>query len=211
VEFVANPQSGAWTIVVRLGNEGLQPILGSLSRQVDLKDPFWEDQARGRWNLPRVLALPGGPPTLRPLIALGTVEDASVLGPESTPYGRVTSVVVDLLEGRVSYAVLETVNGLHPSSPLTALPWPRLSYETFVRPLPNGSEAGGSEAVEATARVPRLRTSVTTERLAGAPKYDPEFWSVMGSSVWAGEIYRYFDCPVYWARAVVDGAVESDG
>ncbi len=84
------------------------------------------------------------------LIGSDKVEGTAVYGADNQKIGSIERVMIDKLSGRVSYAVLSFGGFLGIGDEYYPLPWQSLKYDTNL---------GG------------YRTSVTPDKLKGAPRY----------------------------------------
>src|SRR3981081_1680322 len=84
------------------------------------------------------------------LIGSDKVEGTTVYGADNQKIGSIQRVMIDKTSGKVSYAVLSFGGFLGIGDDYYPLPWQSLKYDTSL---------GG------------YRTSVTSEKLIGAPKY----------------------------------------
>lgn len=99
------------------------------------------------------------------LISSDKVQGTAVYGPNDEKVGSITSVMIEKVSGRVSYAVLGFGGILGIGDDHYPLPWNSLKYDT---------------------RIGGYRTGITVDQLKGAPKYatDSAFdWSTRNKDV----------------------------
>jgi sporulation protein YlmC with PRC-barrel domain len=116
----------------------------------------------------------GQPQTAMELFESNRLMGAGVQLPGGNAAGRINDFVVDSSDGRIVFLVLSGVSG-RPTT-LVAVPFSTLSVH--------------GENV--------FMVNTTEEQLALAPGFDES--SDLGSSRWAGDVYRYFGQQPYWTE-----------
>ena len=100
---------------------------------------------------------------------------------ERDSLGKIKELMVDLDDGRITYAVLSFGGFLGVDEKLLAVPWDALTVDL---------EANG------------FILDIEKERLEGAPGFDKENWPQMADRQWAQNIHEYYGHRPYWdARA----------
>ena len=100
---------------------------------------------------------------------------------EGDVLGKIEELMVDLDDGRITYAVLSFGGFLGLHDKLVAIPWDALTVDL--------------EAHE-------FILNINKERLESAPGFDKENWPQMADREWAQNIYEYYGHRPYWdARA----------
>lgn len=100
---------------------------------------------------------------------------------ERDSLGKIKELMVDLDDGRITYAVLSFGGFLGVDEKLLAVPWDALTVDL--------------EANE-------FILDIEKERLEGAPGFDKENWPQMADRQWAQNIHEYYGHRPYWdARA----------
>lgn len=111
------------------------------------------------------------------VLPVAAVVGNSVQNAQGEDLGVVKELAIDLVHGRIAYAVLSFGGFLGFGDKLFAVPWSALQYspadETFT-------------------------LNVTREQLDAAPGFDKEHWPDMANRAWAGEVYRHYGAPPYW-------------
>jgi hypothetical protein len=107
------------------------------------------------------------------LISSDKVQGTAVYGPNDEKVGSITSVMIEKVSGKVSYAVLGFGGFLGIGDDHYPLPWSSLKYDTGL---------GG------------YRTGVTADQLKGAPKYATG--SAFDWSTRSKEVNNYWNDPV---------------
>lgn len=100
---------------------------------------------------------------------------------EGDTLAKIKELMVDLDDGRVTYAVLSFDGFLGINEKLVAVPWDALTLDL--------------EAHE-------FILDIEKEKLEGAPGFDKDSWPQMADRQWAQKIYEYYGHRPYWdARA----------
>ena len=92
--------------------------------------------------------------------------------------GDIKDLMIDLSNGRVSYAVLSFGGFMGMGDKLFAVPWQALTLDaedkTFV-------------------------LNVSKEKLENAPGFDKDDWPNMAGQKWGSEVHRFYDVNPYWS------------
>lgn len=131
---------------------------------------------------PRHSPIVAGPKSDRPgpgpeIMAANTLEDNDVLNPDGEKLGDIKAIMLDVLHGRIAYAVLSHGGVLGVGEKLFAIPWSALTLDTqrkcFV-------------------------LDVSVASLKGARGFDKHDWPRMADETWARDIHQYYNQPPYW-------------
>jgi len=108
------------------------------------------------------------------LIGSDKVEGTSVYGADKSKIGSIKRIMIDKINGKVSYAVLSFGGFLGMGDDYYPLPWQSLKYDTNV---------GG------------YVTGITEDQLKGAPKYSSESAWDWGNPTTAKSVDDYYATP----------------
>jgi hypothetical protein len=108
------------------------------------------------------------------LIGSDKVQGTAVYDPKGEKIGSIEWMMIEKVSGKVSYAVLSFGGFLGIGDDYYPLPWPSLKYDT---------QLGG------------YRTSVTSEKLTGAPKYSKSQTWDWEDQARGRQVYGYYDMP----------------
>ena len=91
--------------------------------------------------------------------------------------GKIEAIMLDVLGGRIAYAVLSFGGFLGMGDKLFAIPWSALTLDAdekcFVLDVPK-------------------------ERLENAPGFDKDHWPSMADPTWATQLHTYYGAQPYW-------------
>ena len=108
------------------------------------------------------------------LMGADTLIGNSVYNTEGEDLGDIKDIMLNVFDGKVSYAVLEFGGFLGMGEKLFAVPW---------------------EALKLDAENKRFTLDVGKERLENAPGFDKDHWPNMADETWAKEINAYYGTP----------------
>ena len=91
--------------------------------------------------------------------------------------GSIEELMIDVVTGRVAYAVLSFGGFLGIGDKLFALPWTSLTVDETNK---------------------RFVANVSKETLEGAPGFDKDRWPDLSDPVYAAGIYRHYGAQPYW-------------
>ena len=111
------------------------------------------------------------------VMAADTLEGNKVVDPAGDDIGTIDHIMIDVLGGRVAYAVLAMGGFLGIGEKLFALPWSALTLDTRRKCFVLGVER---------------------DRLKAAPGFDKDHWPTMADSQWATSIHQYYGISPYW-------------
>ncbi|CAN7707556.1 PRC-barrel domain-containing protein [Cupriavidus necator] len=111
------------------------------------------------------------------VMAADTLEGNKVVDPAGDDIGTIDHIMIDVLGGRVAYAVLAMGGFLGIGEKLFALPWSALTLDTRRKCFVLGVER---------------------DRLKAAPGFDKDHWPSMADSQWATSIHQYYGISPYW-------------
>ncbi|MEN7528223.1 MULTISPECIES: PRC-barrel domain-containing protein [unclassified Cupriavidus] len=113
------------------------------------------------------------------VMAADTLEGNKVVDPSGEEIGTIDHIMLDVLGGRIAYAVLAMGGFLGIGEKLHALPWSALTLDTRRKCFVLGVEK---------------------ERIKAAPGFDKEHWPTMANSQWATTIHEYYGISPYWEK-----------
>ena len=104
----------------------------------------------------------------------------SVVNAAGDNLGEIKGIMLDVLSGRIAYAVLSFGGVFGLGNKLFAVPWSALTLD-----------AGEKQFILDIAR----------ERLENAPGFDKDHWPSMADPSWAAALHTYYDVRPYWDDA----------
>ena len=111
------------------------------------------------------------------IMAADTLEDDKVVNPQGEDLGNIEHIMIDVLSGRVAYAVLSFGGLFGIGDKLFAIPWTALQLDTdnkcFV-------------------------LSASKEQLKQAEGFDKDHWPSMADQRWAVGVHRFYNARPYW-------------
>lgn len=113
------------------------------------------------------------------VMASDTLEGNKVVDPSGEEIGTIDHIMLDVLGGRIAYAVMAMGGFLGIGEKLHALPWSALTLDTRRKCFVLGVEK---------------------ERIKEAPGFDKEHWPTMANSQWATSIHEYYGISPYWEK-----------
>lgn len=111
------------------------------------------------------------------VMASDTLEDNPVIGPGGDKLGTVNHIMLDVVNGRVAYAVLCFGGFLGFAEKLFAVPWSALTLDTERKSFVLGIDKATLEA---------------------APGFDKDHWPSMADPQWGANIHAYYGRSPYW-------------
>ena len=108
------------------------------------------------------------------LMGADTLVGYDVYNTEGQDLGDIKDIILNVFDGKVSYAVLEFGGFLGIGEKLFAVPW---------------------EALKLDAENKRFTLDVGKERLENAPGFDKDHWPNMADETWAKEVNAYYGTP----------------
>lgn len=113
------------------------------------------------------------------IMAADTLEGNNVVNREGETLGEIKNIMIDVLRGRVAYAVLSFGGFLGVGDKLFAIPWRALTLDAdnhnFVLDVPK-------------------------QYLQDAPGFDKDHWPTMVDLRWATQLHSYYETRPYWER-----------
>lgn len=106
-----------------------------------------------------------------------TLAGNSVVNPAGENLGQIKHIMLDVLNGRIAYAVLSFGGMMGMGDKLFAIPWQALKLDTDKE---------------------RFVFDVDPERLRNAPGFDKDHWPLMGDYQWATDIHSFYNHTPYW-------------
>ncbi|MBV8271584.1 MAG: PRC-barrel domain-containing protein [Cupriavidus sp.] len=113
------------------------------------------------------------------VMAADTLEGNKVIDPSGEEIGTIDHIMLDIVGGRIAYAVLAMGGFLGIGEKLHALPWSALTLDTRRKCFVLGIEK---------------------ERIKASPGFDKEQWPTMANSEWATSIHEYYGISPYWEK-----------
>lgn len=105
------------------------------------------------------------------LMGAETLVGNDVFNKASEDIGDIKEIMIDMSDGRVSYAVLSFGGFMGIGEKLFAVPWDALKLDTANK---------------------RFELDVSKERLEGAPGFDKNKWPDMADPAWVAGIHAYY-------------------
>lgn len=119
------------------------------------------------------------PTNIRPVLAASTITGDHVRNTAGEDLGRIEEVMLDILTGRIAYAVLSFGGFLGIGDKLFAVPWKALQIDTAEH--------------EFILDIPR-------QTLETAPGFDKKNWPDMADPEFSGPIHRFYNQQPYWEQ-----------
>lgn len=120
-------------------------------------------------------SIPAGPSTKKgpgpELMGAKTLIGNDVYNKQGDDIGDIKDIMLDMRDGRVSYAVLEFTAFFSTGAKLFAVPWSALRLDTENK---------------------RFVLDVAKDRLKDAPGFDKSHWPDMADQTWQNEIHGYY-------------------
>ncbi|HXJ41061.1 MAG TPA: PRC-barrel domain-containing protein [Bryobacteraceae bacterium] len=113
----------------------------------------------------------------RRVLAASTLAGDNVQNTAGEDLGKVDELMIDILSGRVAYAVVSFGGVLRMGNKLFAVPWSALTVD----------EDKKCFILNADKRT-----------LENAPGFDKDNWPDMADTTWSGEVYRHYGATPYW-------------
>ncbi len=107
----------------------------------------------------------------------------SVVNASGEDLGKIEAIMLDVISGRIAYAVLSFGGFLGMGAKLFAIPWSALTLDAGEK---------------------RFILNVPKERLENAPGFDKDHWPSMADSTWATQIHAYYEVRPYWDDELSD-------
>src|ERR1700733_1184116 len=97
------------------------------------------------------------------VMAASSLEGDSVISMDGDDVGKIKEIMLDVVSGRVAYAVLSSGGFLGMGGKLLAIPWSALTLDTDNK---------------------CFRLGVSSEQVRNAPGFDKDSWPSMADSIW---------------------------
>ncbi len=111
------------------------------------------------------------------VLSSSSLNDTPIKNNQGENLGKIEELMIDLEEGRVSYAVVSFGGFLGINSKFFAIPWGLLKVDT------------DDECI---------RLNIDKEILENAPGFDKDNWPDLPTREWLANIYLYYEYPRYW-------------
>jgi sporulation protein YlmC with PRC-barrel domain len=108
------------------------------------------------------------------LIAADRLTSEKVVNEEGEHLGEVKHLMINVLDGRINYAVLSYGGVFGLGDKLFAVPWQALAIDIDNK---------------------RFVLNVSKDKLKGAPGFDKDHWPAMADPKWAGHVDGYYGPP----------------
>jgi sporulation protein YlmC with PRC-barrel domain len=108
------------------------------------------------------------------LMGAETLIGNEVSNKQDDDVGDIKEIMLDVHNGKISYAVLSFGGTFGIGDKLFAVPWSALTLDTANK---------------------RFVLDVTKERLANAPGFDKDDWPDMADQSWQGTVHQYYGIP----------------
>lgn len=105
------------------------------------------------------------------LMGADTLNGNDVYNLEDDDIGSIKEIMLDMAEGKISYAVLSFGSILGMGEKLFAVPWSALTLDTVNK---------------------RFVLDVEKDRLKDAPGFDKDHWPDMADPTWANSVHEYY-------------------
>ena len=110
------------------------------------------------------------------MMSAGTLSGNDVCNGDGEDLGKVKDFMLDMSDGKISYAVLSFGSFLGMGEKLFAVPWIALTLDTDKK---------------------CFILDVDKDRLKQAPGFDKDHWPDMADQIWAREIHTYYGTKPY--------------
>jgi len=156
-------------------------LIGNRSLQSPTGDPLMNYEQRDAYGMYKSTPVkgPGPNPSHGPgphLMGAATLIGNSVLNKEDVDLGDIKEIMLDMRNGRVSYAVLAFGGFFGMGEKLFAVPWEALKLDTENK---------------------RFVLDIAKDRLETAPGFDKSQWPNMADSTWAKGVHDYYGTKPY--------------
>lgn len=113
----------------------------------------------------------------RRVLSASNLMGNNVVNPEGDTLGQLKDIMLDMVDGRIAYAVLAFGGVLGIGEKLFAIPW---------------------EALEVDQVNDQIILDVPYDKLKNAPGFDKDNWPDMADPQWGSQIYSYYGYRPYW-------------
>lgn len=113
------------------------------------------------------------------VMAADTLESNEVVSSDGENVGKIKHIMLDVLSGRIAYAVLSSGGFLGIGDKLLAIPWGALTLNTDNK---------------------SFVLSVPASEVKDAPGFDKDQWPAMADLQWAVGVHDYYHTERYWER-----------
>ena len=111
------------------------------------------------------------------IMAADSLENTNVENPQGENLGQLEHIMLDVVAGRIAYAVLSFGGVFGIGEKLFAIPWTALQMDTDNK---------------------RFVLDVPKERLKQAEGFDKDHWPSMADQRWARGLHEFYGAPLYW-------------
>ena len=124
------------------------------------------------------------------VMAASSLEGDSVFSMDGDDVGKIKEIMLDVVSGRVAYAVLSSGGFLGMGGKLLAIPWSALTLDVDNK---------------------CFRLGVSSEQVRNAPGFDKDSWPSMADSIWATSIHQHYGREPYWTPETMDTDISPTG
>jgi sporulation protein YlmC with PRC-barrel domain len=111
-------------------------------------------------------------------LSASTLIDTPVKNRKGEDLGKIEELMIDLSNGRISYAVLSFGGFLGIGDKFFAIPWEALSVDTVDE---------------------KVILDVDQQKLENAPGFDKDNWPQTADTTWLVDVYKYYGYDPYWS------------
>jgi sporulation protein YlmC with PRC-barrel domain len=111
------------------------------------------------------------------VLSAGTLTGTPIRNSAGEDLGKIEELMIDLEEGRISYAVVSFGGFLGINTKYFAIPWGLLAVDTDQK---------------------CVILDIEKEVLENAPGFDKNDWPDLPTREWLANIYLYYEYPRYW-------------
>ncbi|RQS62509.1 PRC-barrel domain containing protein [Burkholderia sp. Bp8963] len=114
------------------------------------------------------------------VMAASTLEGDKVLSIDGDDVGKIKEIMLDVISGRIAYAVLSSGGMLGIGDKLVAIPWSAFTLD---------------------AERKCLLLSESSEQIRNAPGFDKDHWPATADPKWAGPMHESYGSAPYWRES----------
>jgi sporulation protein YlmC with PRC-barrel domain len=126
----------------------------------------------------------------RRVLSASTLAGDHVQNSAGEDLGKVDEIMIDIISGRVAYAVLSFGGFLRMGNKLFALPWSALKLDEDKK---------------------CFVLDIDKKKLENAPGFDKDHWPDMADTTWGTHIFSYYGAVPYWEAHKEEKTLRSGG
>lgn len=111
------------------------------------------------------------------LIAASALTGEPVINAIGDSLGRIHDLLIDVLTGRIAYAVIEFAGFAGKNDELFAVPWMALTLDADNR---------------------SVILNIDKRRMKEAPRFPRDCWPTLAHSEWAEQVHRFYSAEPFW-------------